>query len=483
MNRKRIVYAAAAAVVLAGLVGAALHALRWTRRQEESGLSRRVVTIQGLDGCWNMSLSIAPWCARLGHGLPSLPARDGDLLFVPVEPSSDGDGYVVPYLRSDGVSLTLTVAAGEKTAVPQVLLGAATVSLVLCEPAWRWLDNATREELERLRFLWVDDLPEPQKPEYAACMRALKKLAEVNPGVGLSLGEDYPLGPVLSLFHPRWLILVDRASLKKEDLEAISSRQGLEELWIDVSKLESLDFLARLRGLRRLVVKKWHPEKTGPFPAGCDSLESLVLDGPDVEDISSIAKLTGLRELGIGEEFHVAALSGFSGLDLSDESPFLSSLKKLKGVTSLALPEGITQEGFAAAIGDHPGIRSLQLVGCREIKDLSPLKGLPELEHLVLFAGPKASGGKEGEAKTKLSRAPLHELKSLRYLMLPTRVFAESPAEVRKLEEALPQCTVSAGGEPCLGSGWLLAIFPLLAVIGLLSRRRRSTRGAKPTDA
>jgi hypothetical protein len=42
----------------------------------------------------------------------------------------------------------------------------------------------------------------------------------------------------------------------------------------------------------------------------------------------------------------------------------------------------------------------------------------------------------------------------------------------RRLERALPDCTVAAGEGVCLGSGWILLLLPAVA-LGLAARRGR----------
>ena len=68
----------------------------------------------------------------------------------------------------------------------------------------------------------------------------------------------------------------------------------------------------------------------------------------------------------------------------------------------------------------------------------------------------------------------LHGMKGLRLLVLPEG----SPDEIRKLGDALPTCSVVPGGELCLGSGWILALFPAAALAALILRRR----GARSTE-
>ena len=66
-------------------------------------------------------------------------------------------------------------------------------------------------------------------------------------------------------------------------------------------------------------------------------------------------------------------------------------------------------------------------------------------------------------------------MKGLRYLALSGKeVFDKSPEEVKKLEAALPLCTVASGDPFCLGTGWLLALLPAAAVAGFILRRRRA---------
>ncbi len=449
MNRKRALYLAAGLVVLAGIVGAVYCVL-----QKRGKAVLRIVTIKGPEACCNLSRSWMVWMAGYVEGRPaSLPVRHGDILSFF---GDDFEGMALPYHGADGTSISVVA---EKA---RLLVGGRTASVVLSQKAdcWEWLDKAPSKDLAHLRMLTLGGRIEPSR------MPLIEKIAAASPTTGLSMDDEVTARQVLPLFHPRQLLLTGSFFPEKGDLEIISSRQGLEVLWMDLRNAKDFAFVARLPDLRRLVLHYWSPVKTGPFPEGCRSLESLSLIGSDMKDLSSIGHLTGLRELhlaGCESLTDMSALSGLQALESliisSDKDlPDLSVLKKLGGITHLGLPEKTTQEEFAAVVEALPGLRELELVKCKEIKDLGPLTKLPKLRHLVAFGL-----GTD-------SYAPLHEMKSLRYLLLSEDVFKKQADEIRKLEEALPHCTITAGGAVCLGSGWILVLFPGVVLMGLLAR-------------
>ncbi len=454
MRRKTVLLFAAA--LAAGSLGTASCSLRRQKRR-----SPRLVRIEGVKKCWNYSLSPWLWYAgRNEDARATLFVRDGDILAVQTKEDADGR-TPFPYLESDGTSLSL------RTEHSRLLLEGVTVSLTLSEDAagWTWLEGATEKERSQLRLVEFRGGVDAEK------LPMLKRLARVNPDIHLVLGSAVALRDVLRLFRPRWLHL-DGLSVGKNDLAALSRQRKLEVVWIDVSDVEDLAFLSRLPDLRRLLMVDWDPEKTGPFPEGGENLESLVISDSDMKDLSPISRLTGLRELhleGCESLTDVSALSGFPAIEILQlvscgELLAFSVLKELKGITWLGLPEEITQEQFAAVVADHPELRVLELHECERINDLTPSKGLSKLEGLVLLG-------------RLANYEPLHGTKSLRLLVLPEEAFEERAEEVRKLEEALPECNVVAGGL-CLGSGWILALLPAAGIACLLSRGRRPPRNA-----
>jgi hypothetical protein len=68
-------------------------------------------------------------------------------------------------------------------------------------------------------------------------------------------------------------------------------------------------------------------------------------------------------------------------------------------------------------------------------------------------------------------------LKGLRLLVVPPDTFNPPAEEVAELQKALPDTLIVAGKGLCLGSGWLLALVPVVAgawAVAALRRRKRS---------
>ncbi len=451
---KRWTSLAAAALVVVAILGAVFGLVR---RTGDGGRLPRVVKVEGGAACVNMSLSGPSWIAGGVEGRPAyVLARDGDLLLTLGKDEAD---MALPYRESDGASLRVEIAC------PRLLLDGATVSVQVWKAAdWSWLEKAGRSDLAGLRILEIrGEVEEAHVP-------VLEKLAEANPTVGLMLGTGAVLRRALPLFHPRLLVLNE--PLSEADVEIIKSRRGLRYLWLQPGgeSPRSLAFLDDMLDLRRLVLDGWAPEKTGPLPEGCRRLRSLKVTSSTMKDLSALGDLAGLRELilaGCESLEDVSALPRLTALESLDLSSCkrvanLSVLKDLPRLTRLGLPTDITQDEFASLMRDLPRLRALELVECEGVTDLAPLKGLSRLEHLVVL-GPKAD------------LAPLRDMKGLRYLVLSAKeVFEKTPDEVKTLEAALPLCTVASGDPFCLGTGWLLALFPAAAAAGFLVRRRRA---------
>jgi len=166
-------------------------------------------------------------------------------------------------------------------------------------------------------------------------------------------------------------------------------------------------------------------------------------------DISGVAKMAGLKTLILNWD-----------KELADVSP----LAALKGLRWLGLPPKITKEQFAAVVKEHPDLAVLELVGCEGAEDLSPLRDLKGLQSLVLIGPYK-------------NLDVLREVKSLRFVAYcdpSTKESKESLAGVEALQKMLPDAMVvpaATAATMCLGSGWILAVFPAAALVWLIAAR------------
>ncbi len=433
-----------------GLISCAL--LQHKGPQAEEWQPPRVVSLAGTKACFNYSL--CTWVSGRAKGRPAaVLARDGDTLVLGL----DEEGIILPYLASDGTLLSLDVDESG------LWLGGKRVMFSAEADEWDWIGKASGEELADLRLFackepWGDG---------ETVLPALRNLASANPNIGWLIEDAEVLRQVLPLFNPRWLILGGGVPMSGAETKLIAGEPNLEFMVINTEHVKSLEFLAALGRLRSLTLDGWDPQETGPVPPRCERLRSITVSMSDMKDLSPIAGLGGLDELHLVGCEDLADLRGLRGLSHlkaltltgCEEISDLSVLRELKGLQWLGLPSGISQKELERVIAAQPDLRVLELVGCHEITDLAPLRRLDKLESLVLL-GPKAS------------LAPLHEMKNLRFLVLSEEAFEEAYDEVRKLEQALPDCLVVQGEPFCLGSGWILMLVPAVALPWVLSGRR-----------
>ncbi len=451
------------AVVLAALLSASACGLGQLREARAKKAERewqppKVVTIEGEVAAYNYSrISLwvfSDWIIQESDDHPvALPVRDGDILAL--FEFEDFHQHIHLYRNSDGTQLSFELDSAT------VKLNGKTVSLMLPEEngAWEWLEKATDNDLAQLRLLIIEELDSTH-------IKVLQRVSELNPEIRLGLGDDggflFAIAPIRSGL---WLF--------DESIEAMEDwlRQAdLEYLFFgDEEEFETLAFPTELPRLHTLHIMGWQPERTGSFPAGLERLHTLTILEADSFDLSALENLTGLQELhvmGSDSVTNIGALSRLPQLKAVTlsrselDSLEMAALQELPGLRWLGLPINISQEQFAAVVNSHPDLIGLELV-CENIHDLSPLRGLRELEYLVLLS-------------PEVDYEPLRSLTSLRYLVLPEAAFADTVVE--ELEAALPQAVIVQAMDLCLGSGWILSLVPAVALMWLLRRRGQHPR-------
>jgi hypothetical protein len=396
-------------------------------------------------------------------GTGGLLVRDGDIIFA----DSVGSGQIhgIIYTYSDGSSLEIREEDG------RLILAGKTVSLALeyNEGCWEWLDRASSDDLRSLRFLMLPEEPEEMDE---GRLRILKKVAAVNPDLGLFIGSLSGWKPAAALFKPRMLILGGSAT----DIRGfLADQKQIETLFISATDADNLDFLAKLPNLRRLAIADWDPATTGPLPKRMRALKSLMFcrtsDSVRLDAPALGAVPRGIEELSlVGYEMtNLSCLERFSDLRtlilyVDGEIKDLSALRGMKRLAWVRLPPHITQEQFSAFIGEHPTIQIVELIGCSEVTDLSPLQRLTGLTGLVAT---EFSGGLDA----------VYQLKSLEFLALPREVLENDPDEITRIREELPRALVVS---LCLGSGWILLVVPLAALMWIAGSRMRRRRRASP---
>jgi hypothetical protein len=139
----------------------------------------------------------------------------------------------------------------------------------------------------------------------------------------------------------------------------------------------------------------------------------------------------------------------------------------MKKLAWAGLPPQITQEQFSAFVTEHPAMKILELIKCEEITDLSPLKRLKGLTGLII-------------SRTAEIPDSVGDLKTLTFLGLTADAFDNNQEKIARIRAALPRALVVPASPLCLGSGWILPVIPLAALMwfmgaGARRRRRAST--------
>ncbi|HPD14836.1 MAG TPA: hypothetical protein PLE19_07795 [Planctomycetota bacterium] len=429
------------------------------------------VRLHGVTAACSYANSYLAWMTQARKDRPpGLLVRDGDLLFLERKTErKEGDDKaeetrhegVYLYRASDGAEVTL--AADDWS----LKLGNDVVSLRLADKPepWAWLEKADRDTLAKVRFARFEgELAVARVP-------LVRKLAEASPALGLGIEQAVTARFVLPLAKPKQLV-GGQFLLEAGAGALVPHLADLEFLCLNVeAEHRNLSILGRLPRLQALVLANWDPLANGPLPPGMERLRSLTLAAGKLEDLVPIAHLTGLDELrvhgcaALTEVDSVGALANLKALSFSrcEKVASLAALGKLKGLKALGLPAKTTQEQFAAAVREHPALQLVEMIGCKDVGDLMSLRGLRDLQALVLVGVPAGT-------------APLRDVKTLRFLALDGEVFTQAAGDVAALEKALPECVVVEGGGMCLGSGWILLLLPVAALAWLAAwhRRRRA---------
>jgi len=337
------------------------------------------------------------------------------------------DDVAFPYLASDGEHVRL-----EFTRWGARLAGRIVSLDLQQDSAATWLEHAQEADLAGLRWVSLNDSPEP------VARAALARLAAANPHVGLALSGG-EVSRTLPLFRPLALSISDSAA----SISAQLARQPqIEILYLAIKDSASLDVLRRLPHLRQLMVDGSSVREADQAQA---SLEALIVFNATL-DVSRLRDLPRLRTL---------SLSGSRWRNASE----LPALPRLR---TFGFASNTTQAEFAAIIRAHPDLEAIELMGVDSVTDLSPLRGARQLKAVAL-------GGRFRNLDV------LRDLTSLRFVGFSKEMWDDSPEQVAAIRAALSAADVVVVQviPLCLGSGWILLLVPAAALTMLAARRTR----------
>jgi hypothetical protein len=340
-----------------------------------------------------------------------------------------------------------------------------------------FLENITETDIRSLKSVYIEGgIHAKYKP-------ALEKIARINPSLGFMLVSDSLAYPAQDLqwlaghFSPPFLVVeVDSASI--DILASFRSLKNLQmQLQMD-SHQTTLPILPAIPSLKTLTVtldNEPPDEKTALLSLNsqleCVSLGSnnllaeltdkprpalkrlYLTDSDSLKQISFLADLPGLETIHIG-----------SPLSANFNLEHLKGGQKFK---EMAFNGSIRQEQLNQILADQTELIWLEINSDDSIvaMNYTPLNTMKKLKYLTL-------GGMSGNVES------LESMKNLAYLSLPLES-AEDSLKLAQLEKALPNTRITPNTGFCMGSGWILIIWPvLLLMLFLLNPRLGKQKAA-----
>ncbi len=426
----------------------------------------RKVTITGSTFCFNYSRSFGSFGSMAEENdSTALMLAGGDLLYILI----DDQPLILRYRETDGSYFSFSIDTVDNFKIYQE---EKIISLNLSDKsdAWNWIEKSNRTAFENLRSLYITSIPSEEQ------ITTLKKISEINPNLGLVLEVNQQvIEVILAVFNPTWLVLPD-IELRNITEGIIQNLNNLELFCVDGGNLQDLDFIYLLPKLSSLIIPGWDPQTNGGFRfSDLKNLEFLALIESEITDISSIGFLPDLKSIHFVEcdtLSEINTLSQFTnlksiGFTQCDKISDISVINNIPSLTWLSLPPNTSQENFTEIMETHLFLKVVELIGCKEIHDLSPLEKLSELKAISLDV-------------STTDFTPLYHLPGLELIILENEVYEEQGEAISELQDALPDTQIVPGGGLCLGSGWILLLIPLVLTFRIISMLRKTIHSRQP---
>lgn len=325
-----------------------------------------------------------------------------------------------------------------------------------------WFKEMKSKDLSGLDFLYFNrEIHENYIP-------LLTELAGIKPDISLGYGGDLAdIEKMLKIFKPEFIIGGD---LTQEDFQRLSGLSSLKILAISLSDSIYTTPLPEMSQLKQLIIgmNKKNPLKEADFLINNKQIEKLTVFDATRFNFSLIDKLDNLKELiikGVDTIDNINLITNYKNLELlSLNGEMLKSNEILKGLSHVRwaiFDETVNQNEFDSFLGDHPGLEIVDITNNRKISTLQQLLKLQGLYGLTV-------------SDTISDLATVKSLKTLKYLSVPSYVLKDSTIK-SDLKNALPATTIVANEGICLGSGWLLLVFPIILILRIFTERRSLT--------
>jgi|GEM_PF-1612861 len=274
------------------------------------------------------------------------------------------------------------------------------------------------------------------------------------------------ISDLLSICHPRMLIMND--SWKVPETFNGNSLADLELLWVDGGSTVLSKVAPFCVNLESLLVDSWEPASAGLLQlAGLNKIRNLTIAESDLTSLSEIEFPSSIRSL------HIVNCENLSDISKLDEMNGLTRLC-LTGCGMVYEPLHLNHLESLQWLSFPSNITYIQFGQVSE--SLTNLKvvaliGCDEIEDLAPLQPMK----KLTVLELQLEKEQLQMLDSLDQvdlIILSDKVFDSNPEWIKELRASLPGSKIVPGSGICLGSGWLLLLLPCILLFRTLFRRK-----------
>ncbi len=424
-------------------------------------VSYQILHIEGISWATNISttyVSFGSGTQSGESGRVSLPVSDGDLLYLFNE---DEFELYYRYKLEDGALLTVSFDT-VKAKSAHVNGSLAFLQITDNPSTWDKFRELSASEVNQLSTLYISDQLNSE------ILDVLKTHESSLTGTGLVLEnkpEEGAIKELLSICRPGWLGLQGGVDLN-EDIGA-KFLSDLELLWISEDVHVVSNMIQCCSNIKSLIITDWEPLGGELVQlSGLENFHSLTLGDCYISDLSNFefpASLNRLHLIGCDTLTDISALEQLPSLNSlnltgSDDLGSLDVIGKLGDLKWLSFPENTTQEEFQIILTSQTSLEVVELINCPFVSNISNLRDQSNLKALNYLS-----------EEYKFDQ--FTDLGQLELIMLDYSVFEDSPELISQLQTKLPDTEIVPGSGLCLGSGWLMLLFPLLLLTRFLFRR------------
>jgi hypothetical protein len=323
-----------------------------------------------------------------------------------------------------------------------------------------WMKNLKEMDLSALQIINFESKIEKSYIPY------LTELAGLRPDAGLFYnGELGDMAEMLKIFHPQ---LVAGSTIHRSDYDLFSEQTQLRILMVEpgdsliTDPLPPMPFLEQLflTGINKNAVISNDLLKNNP------QIKRFIMEKSGSLDFSILQPLDNLKELvirGADSILNFNLINNHKKLELlsiaGDDLVYDPLLIKLPSLRWMTISSNVTQKEFDSFINTHPGLEIFEISDNDSIRSLQTLAKLPKLYGLTVM-------------DTITDIASLKQLTNLKYLSLPADCLKDTLVKA-DLHKSLPNTRIVANEGFCLGSGWLLLLFPLVLIFRFFMVRKK----------